>query len=123
MTIDPRHWTTELPKEEGFYAWMTSGTLRISTISTMFYLDGYSVNGFDDWRDHAKALGGLWCRLVPSALLADMRPKEEVEKAYKEGWAEGFACDSNATYGFEAQQDNDYEKSRAKRVVEGRELQ
>lgn len=48
-------------------------------------------------------------------------PVEELEKAYKEGWTEGFACDGQASYGFEAQRDNDYEKSRARRVMEGLE--
>ncbi len=49
------------------------------------------------------------------------RLKVEIGMAYKEAWTEGFACDGHAVYGFEGQRDADFEKSRAKRITEGKE--
>lgn len=112
MTREPT-FIAKPPTKPGWYLWQqypNIDVVRVAEVQQDEHLLITLVSECSCAKGDPRTLGGLWCRLVPA---------EEVEKAYKEGWMEGFACDGQATYGFDGQKDMDFEKSRAKRVMEG----
>ncbi len=93
------NFTKKLPTKPGFYAWRTNDQTE-----PQFY---HLINMAKPWS--YASVGGEWCRLVPA---------DEVEKAYREGWAEGYSWNQD---GHPDCVNGDFEKSRAKRVMEGHE--
>lgn len=74
--------TTELPTKPGFYLWKWHENDSVE-LTWVTQGDGGTL-----WRDCGKfpATTGLWCRLVPAD---EVVPKEEVEKAWNEGFNAG----------------------------------
>jgi hypothetical protein len=93
--------TTTPPDRPGFYAWRRNSESPI-TLAVV-------VENSESWRagaipvEHCHLNGGEWCRLVPA---------EELSESWREGRSSVFS-----SKGLEI----DWEASRTKRVMEGRE--
>ena len=90
--------TPEPPTTPGFFAWKP-----FSEYQGVFEV--YHIENQDDCA-YAERRNGLWCRLVPV---------EEVKKAYLECFANRIWSD------IEDENDTVWDRSRAKRVMEGKE--
>jgi len=98
------NWTSIAPTKPGFYAWKRETESEIWPVKVRaFGPPNNLVARIDDELELVSEIGGLWCRLVPA---------EEVEKAWWEGYKDGW----HKTPDGEA-----WNNSRAKRVMEGTE--
>ncbi len=107
------NFTKELPTRPGFYAWRFNEVEPEPSACVVFKRD---VNLFVLITDEIGAepienVGGEWCELVPRD---EVVPKVEVERSYFEGYFSSNPL--NDTLWITA-----FEKSRAKRVMEGKE--
>lgn len=100
--------TPELPTEPGAYWWKSDPEDSCFKLFRVDELTGDLVVYDDIEWSNLTDIGGLWCRLVPAD---ETVPKEEVEKAYLEG-----RRDANCGIG---SCDDNWNDSRAKRVLEG----
>lgn len=98
------------PTEPGFYAWKRNENSRVEAIHLVEDPESLSPSRLH-LRDFNHDPYGLWCRLYPSGELV---PKEEVEKAFREGVERGRTMD-----GLYISQDALWLSSRARKVVEG----
>lgn len=101
------NWTKKIPTKPGAYWWKSqAGAIKVVEL----FLDRYCnliAQGLGV-SDDVDLLGGEWS--------GPLVPVEEVEKAYWEGYWEGYKHGDDCLTG------RTYTDSRARRVVEGKEI-